>query len=64
MIATVQPAAFAIVDRASCRHCGMAIEMRRVIGWVHTQRFYLCAVQPDDDTYNCAEPAQQPAARQ
>ena len=56
MIAILEPTVFAITDRGICRFCGKTIEMRRLIGWVHTERFYLCATQPDEETYNCAEP--------
>ena len=54
--------AFAANEWAVCRYCRAGIERRRVIGWVHVEGFYLCATQPNEDTYNHATPWQPAAA--
>ena len=57
MIVSAALTTFAVIEAATCRHCGRRIELRRVIGWIHVQSFYLCAiVQDDDELFRAATP--------
>jgi hypothetical protein len=56
MIAAGESQTFGVYETASCKHCGEDIERRRLIGWLHVGRFFLCAGQSGEDV-TVAEPA-------
>ncbi len=37
---------FAVERYSICIHCTEAVELRKVLGWLHCQRFYSCEFQP------------------
>jgi len=39
---------FAVYDRGSCRNCRLAIERRRLLGWLHLDAFFVCQIRQEE----------------